>query len=127
MERVKIAFSMFAETVMIAAMCLVIGLGAGNAMAQPIADGMLEGRVAAAMETDSASEGGNKVLFAGGQMQTNDNAAGYVPESEIQVSLSMSAIIQIIIATLALSSLSGIVGAVVITQYEPLKILRERT
>jgi putative ABC transport system permease protein len=126
MERAKIAFSMFVETVTIAAMCLIIGLSAGAAVAQPIADSMLSARVTAA-EEESAEEGGaNKVLFAGGQMQTNDNAAGYVPESEIRVNLSMTAIVQIIITTLALASLSGIVGVVIITQYEPLKILRER-
>ena len=59
-------------------------------------------------------------------MQTNDNAAGYVPESEIQVSLGADVLMQIIILTLGLAALSGIIGVVIITQYEPLKILRER-
>jgi len=122
LDRSKIAFGIFFEAVMIAAMCLVIGLGAGSAIAQPVADSMLAGRVAE-VEAEPA-EGGNKVLFAGGQMQTNDTSSGYVPESEIQVSLSMDSIVQIIIVTLALASLSGVIGAVVITQYEPLKILR---
>jgi putative ABC transport system permease protein len=38
LERRKIAFGMITESIMIAAMCLVIGLGLGSAMAQPIAD-----------------------------------------------------------------------------------------
>ena len=127
MERGKVAFGMLSEAVMVSVLCLIIGLGAGNAMAQPIANNMLEGRVAAAEAEEAASGGtGNKVLFAGGQMQTNDTAAGYVPESEIQVSLGADTIIQIIILTLALAALSGIIGVVIITQYEPLKILRER-
>ena len=127
MERGKVAFGMLSEAVMVSVLCLIIGLGAGNAMAQPIANNMLEGRVAAAEAEEGASGGaGNRVLFAGGQMQTNDTAAGYVPESEIQVSLGADTIIQIIILTLALAALSGIIGVVIITQYEPLKILRER-
>jgi len=122
LEKAKIALGLFAEAVMVAAICLVVGIGAGSAIAQPVADSMLADRVAD-VEAEP-SDAGNKVLFAGGQMQTNDNAAGYVPESEIQVSLGMSTIIQIVLVTLALASLSGVVGAIVITQYEPLKILR---
>jgi putative ABC transport system permease protein len=126
MERSKVAFGILSEAVMIAALCLVIGLGAGSVMAQPVASSMLEGRVASAEAEDAVGGGGNKVLFAGGQMQTNDNAAGYVPESEIQVSLGADVLMQIIILTLGLAALSGIIGVVIITQYEPLKILRER-
>ena len=126
MERGKVALGILSEAVMISVLCLVIGLGAGSAMAQPIADNILEGRVAAAEAEDATGGGGNRVLFSGGQMSTNDTAAGYVPESEIQVSLGTDTIFQIIILTLALAALSGIIGVVIITQYEPLKILRER-
>jgi len=124
MERGKVAFGVLAETVMISAVCLIVGLGAGSAMAQPIADNMLEGRVSAV--EDEFAGGANRVLFAGGQMQTDDNTQGYEPESEIQVNLSTDVIIQIIIITLALAALSGVIGIVFITQYEPMKILRER-
>lgn len=125
MERSKVAFGILAETLVISAVCLAIGLGIGNAMAQPIADGILESRVAE-VETDSGGGDGNKVLFSGGQMQTNDAAAGYAPESEIQVALNSSVMIQIIIIALSLAALSGLIGIAIITKYEPLKILRER-
>ena len=123
MERSQIMVGMLSETVMIAAVCLFVGIGLGNVMAQPIADGMLEGRVAVAEEADT---GPNRVLFAGGQMQTNDNAQGYEPESEIQVNLDAAVLLQIVIITLILAALSGAIGVAFITQYEPLKILRER-
>jgi len=123
MERGKVAFGIVSEAVMISVVCLAIGLGAGSAMAQPIADGMLAGRVA---EVEAADTGPSKFLFAGGQMQTDDKAAGYEPESEIQVNLGTDVLLQIILITLALAALSGVIGVVVITQYEPLKILRER-
>ena len=125
MEKGKIAFGILTEAVMIAVLCLAIGLGAGSAMAQPVADSILAKRVAAAEAANAARSGGRRVLFAGGQMQTNDNSAGYVPESEIQVSLGADVLVRIIILTLGLAALSGIVGVVIITQYEPLKILRE--
>lgn len=124
MERIGVAFGMLSEAVMISALCLIIGLGAGSVMAQPVADSMLASRVAAS-EADT-SQGGGKFLMAGGQVQTDDYAAGYEPESEIQVSLGTDVIGQIIIITLLLAALSGVIGVVFITQYEPLKILRER-
>ena len=124
MERGKIAFGILAESVMIAILCLVIGLGAGSAVAQPIADSMLDSKVAAA-ETQSG-DGQKLALMIGGQFQTNADDGSYVPVSEIQVSINTEVILQIIIITLCLAALSGIIGVVIITQYEPLKILRER-
>ena len=124
MDRAKVACGMLAETLMIAAACLVIGLGAGSVMAQPVADGIIAGKVAAAQAEESPMA--NRALFAGGQSQIGDGSSGYTPESEIQVSLSADTFVQIIILTLSLAALSGVIGVVIITQYEPLKILRER-
>ena len=125
MEKGKVAAGMLAEAVVIAALCLAVGLGAGSAVAQPVADGILAGRVAEAEE--QAGPGMNRAIFAGGQAQIGDGTEGYTPESEIVVSLGADVIAQIIIITFALALMSGAIGVVVITQYEPLKILRERS
>ena len=127
MEKGKVAFGVLMEAVIITTMCLVIGLGAGQLVAQPVADGLLESRVVAA-EARSEELGHDRfgaVVIWGGQMQT-EHSVGYRPESEITVGLSMNVIIQIIVITLGLAALSGTIGVVVITRYEPLKILRER-
>ena len=124
MERVKVALSILAETAMISAVCLVVGLAAGGLSAQRIADGILNGRVAAA-EAES-EQGPNKALFVGGQAQIGDGTAGYVPESEIKIVLDAGVIVKIIIITLGLAVISGAVGTGFITRFEPLKILRER-
>jgi len=124
LDRSKIAFGLIAESLMIAAVCLVIGLGAGSAMAQPIANGLLNSRVEEAEAVENP--GANRVLFAGGQTQIGDGTAGYTPISEIQLSLGADVIVQIILITLGLAALTGIIGMVIITKYEPLKILRER-
>jgi len=67
-----------------------------------------------------------RVVIWGGQMQM-EHSIGYRPVSEIAVGLSASVVVQIIFITLGLAALSGIIGVVVITRYEPLKILRERS
>jgi putative ABC transport system permease protein len=127
MEKSKVAFGMITESVLIAALCLVVGLGVGNAMAQPIADSLLEGRVANEMAAIEQNQDGGQFLMTQGQQQIiGDDAAGYVPVSEIQISLGMDVITQIIAITLGLAALSGVIGVAMITQYEPLKILRER-
>jgi putative ABC transport system permease protein len=126
MERGKIAFGIFVETIMITTLCLVIGLSTGALAAQPMADRLLAGQVESAAEDVANSGLGNKALIAGGQVQTDDPASGYRPISDIEVAVGFDVIIQIIFIALALAAVSGIVGIVRITQYEPLKILRER-
>jgi len=122
MERGKVAFGILMEAVVIAVICLAIGLAAGVAIAQPIADGILEGKVAEVEAVPTR----NVALFTAGQSQIGDGSEGFTPESEIQVNLGADVFIQIIIVTLALAALTGVVGVVVITRYEPLTILRER-
>jgi putative ABC transport system permease protein len=124
MDRGKVAFGILSESVIIAVLCLAVGIGAGSLVAQPIANSILDGRVAVSETEESPMAG--RALFAGGQAQIGDGSEGYVPESEIEVSLNMDVIIQMIIVTLSLAAISGVIGVIIITQYEPLKILRER-
>jgi len=127
MEKRKIALGVFAEAVMITAICLVIGLGFGNLGAQGIANGLLAGQITAAVakQADEAA-GGGKYLMAGGQSQTSIEVSKYKPVSDIQVNLGADTLTQIIILALALAAVSSVVGIIIITKYEPLKILRER-
>ena len=126
MERGKIAFGIFTEAIMITTLCLVIGLGSGTILAQPIADGLLAAEVEAAFEEATNSGEGDRFLIAGGEVQTDDPAAGYRPISDIEVAVSMDVIVQIIIIALSLAAVSSVIGIIRITKYEPLKILRER-
>lgn len=124
MEKGKVAVGIMTESVVIAVLCLAVGLGVGNAMAQPIANNILDGRVAEADAEESPMA--NRALFVGGQAQIGDGTAGYSPVSEIQLNLGAGVITQIILITLGLAILTGVTGVAIITQYEPLKILRER-
>jgi putative ABC transport system permease protein len=126
LERGKIAFGIFAETVMITALCLMIGIGTGAAAAQPMADRLLAGEVESALEDAQNSGLGGRALISSGEVQTDDPASGYRPISDIEVAVSVDVILQIIIIALALAALSSVIGIIRITQDEPLKILRER-
>ena len=126
MERGKIAFGIFMESIMITALCLAIGLGAGSMISQPMADRLLEGEVESAFEDAQNSGLGGRALIAGGEVQTDDPASGYRPISDIEVTVGVDVIMQIIIIALALAAVSSVIGIIRITQYEPLKILRER-
>ena len=121
MERSKVAIGIIAETLMIATICLLVGLTAGSLIAQPVADSMLASRVAEVEAVPTL----NRALFVGGQSQIGDGSEGYLPESEIQISLGAEVISRIILITLALAGLSGMIAIAVISQYEPLKILRD--
>jgi len=128
MKRGKVAFGIITEAILVTLLCLVIGLGAGSAVAQPVANNLLESRVtvAEARSQELGHDTTMAVVIWGGQMQI-EQSVGYRPESEIAVGLGRDVIMQIIAVTLGLAALSGIIGVSVITRFEPLKILRERS
>ncbi|MDR2571042.1 MAG: ABC transporter permease [Oscillospiraceae bacterium] len=126
MERSKIAFGMILESIIITALCLVIGLSAGSMISQPMADRLLSVEVESAIEDAQNSGLGGRALIAGGEIQTDDPASGYRPISDIEVNIGIDVIMQIFIIALALAAVSSVIGIMRITRYEPLKILRER-
>ena len=128
MGKLKIALGVFTETVAITAICLIIGLGIGLVTAQPVADMLLANEVEAA-ETQAAAtggDGGGRVLFAGGEMQTDNPAAGYRPISEININIGPHIIMQIILLAFALAIFSSLIAIIVITKYEPMQILSNK-
>lgn len=126
MEKARIAAGILAEAVIISVVCLIIGLGIGSAVSQPIADSILSGQVEIAAEETKAKSENLQFLVMNGKTQFVQGLHGYTPISEIQVTLDANTIMRIAIIALALAALSGVIGIAVITRYEPLKILRER-
>jgi len=124
LEKIKIAVGMLAEAIMLSILCLMLGLGIGRIISQPVADSVLETQVAA-VEAQNSDSGGGRYLMSGGKTQTS-GVNTYTPISEIQISFDRNTMMQITVIALVLAGLSGVVGIVVITKYEPLKILRER-
>jgi putative ABC transport system permease protein len=125
MEKHKVSLGLLSEAMTITLLCLLIGIVAGNIIAQPIASNILDNQVAAAKQANAAND--NKMLMSGGQTQLgSDGTGGVVPISEIQVSLGTDTLVQIAGIALALAILSGVMGISQIMKYEPMKILRER-
>lgn len=121
MKKSKVALQFLTEALIITGICLVIGTGIGAAASQPIADKMLEDQIKIAEEQalDKNDMGGMMVL-------SSDVQSERPPISEIKVSLSYKAIIEISLIAMILATLASLVSIIYITKYEPIKILSER-
>ena len=118
MKKHKVAFGLIFESLAITVVCLIIGLGIGTVIAQPVSDMLLQEQVTAA-ESGANSDSG--MYYAGTQGDLNAK-----PLSELDVNMNFRVVTMIIIISLLLVSVSSITGISFITKYEPIKILAER-
>ena len=118
MKKRKVAAGLIFESLAITVACLILGLSAGSAVAQPVSDVLLRGQVAAA---ESAQDSGTTMMYAG--TQTDANAK---PLADLDVSLNLKVVLMIILISLLLVSISSVTGISYITKFEPIKILTER-
>ncbi|MEW9096018.1 MAG: ABC transporter permease [Clostridiaceae bacterium] len=124
MKKGKVALGLWAEMLIITCLCLVVGIGSGTVVAQPVANVLLNDQIVAAEEAEAnANKGGPRMVIVGGKSAGTTNVK---PLDNIEVSLGIDTIGQIIAISLLLASVSGIVSIGKITKYEPIKILMER-
>ncbi|MFA9380873.1 MAG: ABC transporter permease [Acetanaerobacterium sp.] len=121
MKKGKVALGLLSEMLVITALCLVLGLGVGSVVSQPVANSMLSNQIELA--ENNQSNGGGMVIATPIGGNTDDDET---PLSELEANLNIHAVIQIILISLALAGVSSIVGILYITKYEPMKILSER-
>lgn len=124
MKKGKVALGLWSEMLIITAICLVLGLGVGTLVAQPLTNVMLEQQVAAAEEADNANNGlpaGASVVTMGSLEQSDVQ-----PLENLDVSLGLTTLLEIIGIALLLSSLAALIATQKIVKYEPIKILMER-
>ncbi|MDR3072002.1 MAG: FtsX-like permease family protein [Clostridiales Family XIII bacterium] len=137
MKKLKVVLGLWSETLAITVVCLILGLGIGPIIAQPITNVMLEKQIAASEEAQSGTEfsgggtfrSGGASAMSGGPTSMRFGGPGQEdvqPLSELDVSLDIVTILEIIAIALLLSSLAGIIATRKITKYEPIKILMER-
>ena len=55
MKKLKVAFGLLTESIVITAICLCLGLGTGSAVSQPIADSMLQNQIEIAEQNGGAN------------------------------------------------------------------------
>ncbi len=121
MKKGKVALGLLSEMLIITAVCLALGLGIGAVAAQPVADILLEEQVAIAEEsTNVDANGGIYLTPTSGGNSKNQTL------SELDVTLSGEAVMQITMIALFLTVISSIGGIWYITRFEPMKILSER-
>ena len=130
MKKLKVVTGLWTETLAITIVCLILGLGVGTLVAQPVTNVMLEQQLAAIEESQNNNflPPGAAVSIAGRGTMSTPGGPGVnaEPLSNLDVSLGIITILQIIGIALLLSSLAGIIATRKITKYEPIQILMER-
>lgn len=118
MKRVKVIAGMVCESLVIAGVCLAVGLGISLILSQPVADILLEGQIQLAEEQQT----NQSVTVIGA---SSDSSTGML--SEISIQLTPQAVGQIVSLALILVLISSLASILYITRYEPMKILSERS
>lgn len=140
MKKSKVALGLWSETLIITCICLVIGLGVGTGVSQPISDMLLSNQVEAAQSSEQQNggqfgghvisgqkpSGGDNQGMGGGKLFNIGTTSNAQPLSEMKITLSFYTILEIIVISILLSSFAGFVSIGKITKYEPIKILMER-
>jgi putative ABC transport system permease protein len=132
MKKAKVAIGLWTEMLVITCICLVIGLGVGASVAQPVSDILLTSQVEAAKETADTNAGGmhmggsSMTIRNGGMVIGGSNNSNAQPLSEMKITLGINTILEIIAISLVLTSVAGLFSISKITKYEPIKILMER-
>ena len=119
LKKRKVAVGLVFESLTITAVCLVIGLGIGAAVAQPVSDMLLHGQTATA---ESNADSGTGMYYAGTQTDSNVK-----PLTDLDVNLNLRVVMMIILISLLLVLVSSVTGISSITKYEPIKILTDRS
>ena len=133
MKKAKVAFGLWLEILTITCICLVIGLGIGTMVAQPVSDMLLKNQVEAVQASTSQGSGDGTIISGnpngavlGGTQLGGGIQANAKPVSEMKITLGADTIMEIIVIAILLASFAGIVSITKITKYEPIKILMER-
>jgi putative ABC transport system permease protein len=135
MKKKKLALGLMTEIFAMTLVCLILGLGLGTLAAQPISDRLLAAQLENIAPAETAAPEGIGMMGMGGfggmgggrlAQFTNPAATDAQPLSELNVSLGIRSVIQIVGISLALATLAGIAAVTRITKYEPMKILSER-
>lgn len=106
MKKGKVILGMLLEAVAITAACLIVGLGAGTAAAQPVADILL------------------RQTTQGGQSPADQRDAEETPG--IKIRMTAPEVGEISLVALFLAGISSAIGILYITRFEPNRILSER-
>lgn len=118
MKKRSIVLQMLWESVMIMAVCLVIGILIGGLLAQPVTDMMLADKL--------ASQQGGGITQNMGNAMTGGLATDNAPITHINAAISVTSVLQLSGIALLLVLLASAVTSFYAMKFEPMRILRER-
>lgn len=120
MKKGKIALGIMFETLSIIVISLVCGLSIGSFSAQPISNILMKNQLK--VQSEAMNDGFANIASIGSNITYATNAT----LTNLNVSLTGSAILAIIAIALLLGAISIGIGVIYIMRYEPMKILSER-
>jgi len=127
MKRQKVVMGLWTEMLLLTTTCLVLGLGIGSLVAQPISDTLLAAQVEATAHVSNADDPGSFQLISGGGFHFGgEQVAEYDPIDQLDLSLSRRTMLEIVGISFVLMTIAAVSSTVRITKYEPIKILMER-
>jgi putative ABC transport system permease protein len=121
MKKAKVALGLWSEMIFITMFCLIIGIGVGSLVAQPVSDTLLLQQIENAQTIKEMGGGYFSMEIGGSTKAVNDD-----PIDKVDVSLGTNTIAEIAVISLLLASLAAFTAISKITKYEPIKILMER-
>jgi len=119
MKKAKVALGLWSEMIIITMVCLIIGIFVGSLVAQPISTELLA-------QQEENTQNIQDAFFAGRAIAGLSRVVNDDPITEINVTLGIDTILQIVVISLLLASAAGLAAISRITKFEPIKILMER-
>jgi len=119
MKKAKVALGLWSEMIIITVVCLIIGIFVGSLVAQPISTELLA-------QQEENTQNIQDAFFAGREIAGLSRVVNDDPITEINVTLGIDTILQIVVISLLLASVAGFAAISRITKFEPIKILMER-
>ena len=136
MKKHKLVMGLWSEMFAVTVICLIIGLTAGIALAQPISDTLLAAQVENVRVNDNYTNssfvghggfGNAAARLQSGMISGLGSNQAHSPLESMDLSIGITTILEIIGISLALTTAAALLAITRITKYEPIKILMERT
>ncbi len=118
MKKMKIAFGLLSESLVITVLCLAVGLMVGQLVATPISHIVLEKQIAVYDEQVNQED-----YWGNSESQNSENIELL---KELDVVIEKETLIKVSVVAMILALSSSVIGIVYMTRFEPVKILSER-
>lgn len=121
MKKGSVAFGFMTESFIILILSIVIGIGIGSMISNPVANNLLEQQLTNLKQAEEKNKNANTMM-----MSVQDNKREIDPIDSIEASVNYQVIIQISMIGIVLVLISNAVAISYITKFEPIEIMRKK-